>query len=134
MMPAGVLSVFIQSGEICLRRERIRHRGSGGGNGYIYHEYARCGRSGNGKLCDKVYIMLDDEAVKMEDGGGSWIPDYDHMIACEIVYATGGYPDFAIIRAERKMEGRIALRCCPVKRCSVQIRCTRWDFREMATA
>lgn len=66
-----------------------------------------------GKLCDKVYIMLDDEAVKMEDGGGSWIPDYDHMIACEIVYATGGYPDFAIIRAERKMEGRIALPLLP---------------------
>ncbi len=73
-----------------------------------------------GKLNDKAYIMLDDEAVRMDNN--EWIPNYDHMVECEILYATGGYPDFAILRAERKIEGRIALPLMPseeVKRSSV---------------
>lgn len=55
--------------------------------------------------CD-VYIMLDDEAVKLEyyqnpDGtiGSYWHPNFDHMVPCDVLYYGVEYPDVAIIKA-----------------------------------
>ena len=48
-----------------------------------------------GAACDSVYIALSSS---IDD----WIP-------CEIVFRTTGYPDFAIIKADKPIEGRIAL-------------------------
>lgn len=77
------------------------------------------------------YILLSDEAVKLaeyviyieendeqypgyEEGWysvGDYIDKIDEseMIKCEVVYAAGQYPDVAIVKADRKVPGRVAL-------------------------
>jgi len=68
-----------------------------------------------GKLMDKIMITTEDDAVKFYyDGRGeveSWDIDYDKMIECEVIYydEDDGYPDVAIIRAERIVDNRVAL-------------------------
>lgn len=57
----------------------------------------------NGNLMRKVYILLSNDAVS----GNKY--DTEQMIECEVIYTTGGYPDVAILRAERPVEGHIAL-------------------------
>lgn len=57
----------------------------------------------NGNLMRKVYILLSNDAVS------SNMYDTEQMIECEVLYTTGGYPDVAILRAERQVEGHIAL-------------------------
>ncbi len=71
-----------------------------------------------------VYILLSNDAVKLtwvpvEDtetgeilGYASYISevDYSQMVRCEVLYAADQYPDVAILRAERKVPGRMALR------------------------
>lgn len=56
----------------------------------------------------KIYIMLDDQAVKITyevDSQGNvnttgWIPDYTHMVECDVLYYGVQYPDVAVIRAK----------------------------------
>ena len=55
------------------------------------------------EISDELYIMLDNDAVT-SDG-----INMDHMVACKVLYAADQYPDFAILQAERKIEGRKAL-------------------------
>lgn len=77
-----------------------------------------------GRVADCVYIMLDDNAAKRvySSFGGFYDAeagaafklrlDPDHMVRCEVLYPRDGdpaYPDLAILRAERKVDGRVAL-------------------------
>ena len=57
----------------------------------------------DGTIADTVYILLDNEAITDEGVNA------EHMVACKVLYITEDYPDFAILQAERKVEGRIAL-------------------------
>lgn len=60
-----------------------------------------------GKLVDHVYILLDNDAVIHDQ----YNPE--HMVRCRVLYAADQYPDFAILQAERKVEGRTALALLP---------------------
>lgn len=53
----------------------------------------------DGKVCDRVYIMLDDADPN----------DPSTMVQCEVLYTTNGYPDVAIIRAIEPLKGIKAL-------------------------
>lgn len=62
--------------------------------------------SGYGE-CD-VYVMLDDQAVSIEydqkmDGtiSESWIPDFSHMVQCDVLYYGVQYPDVAVVKARQ---------------------------------
>lgn len=57
---------------------------------------------------EKVYILLANDAVLVQGGVISHI-DYDKMIECKVIYITDGYPDVAILQAERSVEGHVAL-------------------------
>ena len=59
--------------------------------------------SGGITLADEVYILLDNEAYTTEG------LNEDHAIKCKVLYTTTGYPDFAILQAEKKIPGRKAL-------------------------
>lgn len=61
----------------------------------------------NGGLADHVYILLDNDAVVHDQ----YNPE--HMVECRILYAADQYPDFAVLQAERKVEGRTALALLP---------------------
>lgn len=61
------------------------------------------GDADNATIADTVYILLDNQAVTNEG------IQEDHMVACKVLYTTDAFPDFAILQAERKVEGRIAL-------------------------
>lgn len=67
-----------------------------------------------------VYIALTNDACttdyrfeRFEDGSVYYSPefhlDYSQMIKCEVVYTADQYPDVAILKAERKVPGHIAL-------------------------
>lgn len=69
-----------------------------------------------GKVVDRVYILTDDEAVKIVYNQRGYFDhiefNEEYMIECEILFPSDNdpeYPDYAIIRAERKVEGRVAL-------------------------
>lgn len=62
----------------------------------------------NGKVADKVYILLSNEAVLTQNGHIVGM-DESQMIECEVLYLTNGYPDVAILRAARPVEEHIAL-------------------------
>jgi len=62
----------------------------------------------NGKVADKVYILLSNEAVTSQNGYITGI-DESKMIECEVLYVTNGYPDVAILKAARPVEDHIAL-------------------------
>ena len=68
-----------------------------------WHVVAEEDYSGNVSLADEVYILLDNEAYT-KDGF-----DENHAIKCKVLYTTTGYPDFAILQAEKKIPGRKAL-------------------------
>lgn len=55
-----------------------------------------------------VYILLNNNAVTV-NGAGMYQFSYDDMIPCSVLRTTEGYPDFAILKAERKVPGRVAL-------------------------
>ena len=76
----------------------------------------------------EYYIILDDGAVELaqycafpaiENGDGTWCDpifaktivniDESKLIRCELVYSADTYPDVAILQAERKVPGRVAL-------------------------
>ncbi len=66
----------------------------------------------DGIIADTVYILLDNEAITYsydEDGNCYYSKDENHIVKCKVLYTTAGNPDFAILQAERKVEGRIAL-------------------------
>ena len=60
-----------------------------------------------GTVQPEVYILLNNDAVVMESG--TWNFDYTQMIRCQVIYAADQYPDVAILKAERKVPGRVAL-------------------------
>ena len=76
-----------------------------------------------GRIVDKVYILLDDEAVHYYehiDAANGNIVNHEqsltvnksHMISCKVLFPTDNdpeYPDYAVIQAERKVPGRVAL-------------------------
>ena len=67
-----------------------------------------------GKIVDKVYILLDNDAVKyVETDTDAYIEvNQKHLVACKVLFPTDmdpEYPDYAIIQAEEKIEGRVAL-------------------------
>ena len=80
--------------------------------------------SRTGKIADHVYIMLNDNAVKEvytpfgdfpnEEMGSRFklVINPDYLVECEVLYPTDQdpeFPDYAVIRAARKIEGRVAL-------------------------
>lgn len=54
-----------------------------------------------------VYILLTNDAIT-EDANGLTF-DTSEMIKCQVVYSADQYPDVAILKAERKVPGRVAL-------------------------
>lgn len=79
---------------------------------------------GAGRISDHVYIMLDDNAAKRvyssfgdfldEESGAAFklVLSESHMVKCDVLYPTDSdpaFPDFAILRAARPVEGRVAL-------------------------
>lgn len=76
------------------------------------------------KVCKEIYIVLDDESIIVQDyyeedeNGTLKATGYYHdltikpgpnLLKCEVIYTTTGYPDFAILRAERAITERTAL-------------------------
>ncbi len=59
-------------------------------------------------VSDRVYILLNNNAVT-QDRYGNYQFSYDDMVSCEVLRTTSGYPDYAILKAERKVPGRVAL-------------------------
>lgn len=71
----------------------------------------------------EIYIILDDNAVEIaefvsptpDENGQYYIQesivniDETKLIRCDVVYSANQYPDVAILRAERKIPGRVAL-------------------------
>ena len=68
-----------------------------------WHVVAEEDYSGGISLADEVYILLDNEAYTSAGF------DETHAVKCKVLYTTTGYPDFAILQAEKKIPGRKAL-------------------------
>ena len=68
-----------------------------------WHVVAEEDYSGGVSLADEVYILLDNEAYTSAGF------DETHAVKCKVLYTTTGYPDFAILQAEKKIPGRKAL-------------------------
>lgn len=66
------------------------------------------GNSESAAIADTVYILLDNEAIVCGEDDMFHLNE-EHVVACRVLYTTDNYPDFAILQAERKVEGRIAL-------------------------
>ena len=60
-----------------------------------------------------VYILLDDEWNASPEPETSYQLDAEHSVRCDVIYETGGYPDYAILQAERVVTERIALPLMP---------------------
>lgn len=60
-----------------------------------------------------VYILLDDEWNASPEPETSYQMDAEHSVRCDVVYESGGYPDYAILRAERVVTERTALPMMP---------------------
>lgn len=57
-----------------------------------------------------IYIMLSDDAITADTAvDDEWQFDYTKMIKCKVVFVADQYPDVAILQAEKKVPGRIAL-------------------------
>lgn len=54
-----------------------------------------------------VYLVLSTKAFG--DNGVDW----DYLVPCKVLYTTTGYPDIAILQAERVVTERTALPLCP---------------------
>lgn len=57
----------------------------------------------SGNLSQYIFILLSNDA--WTDNG----MDLEQMVRCEVLYTTDGYPDVAILQAERSVEGHVAL-------------------------
>lgn len=62
----------------------------------------------DGKLAERVFILLSNEAVLCEDGYIVQM-NADQMVECEVIYVTDAYPDVAILKALHPIEDHIAL-------------------------
>lgn len=62
---------------------------------------------------EAVYILLDDEWNASPEPETSFQLDAEHSVRCDVVYESGGYPDYAILRAERVVTERVALSLMP---------------------
>lgn len=62
----------------------------------------------SGGLCPSVYILLNNDAV-VYDSSGRLILNEENMVRCEVLGNPVEYPDFAILRAERVVDERVAL-------------------------
>lgn len=71
-----------------------------------WHVITCNGKSSN-PYGDAVYIALSSEAI--QNGRVNW----NYLIPCKVLYTTAGYPDIAIIQAERLIEERVALPLYP---------------------
>ena len=60
-----------------------------------------------------VYILLDDEWNASAEPEISFQVDAEHSVRCDVIYESGGYPDYAILRAERVVTERAALSVMP---------------------
>lgn len=60
-----------------------------------------------------VYILLDDEWNASPEPETNFQMDAEHSVRCDVVYESGGYPDYAILRAERVVTERTALTMMP---------------------
>lgn len=60
-----------------------------------------------------VYILLDDEWNASPEPEISFQLDAEHSVRCDVIYESGGYPDYAILRAERVVTERVALSVMP---------------------
>ena len=60
-----------------------------------------------------VYILLDDEWNASPEPETSYQMDSEHSVRCDVIYETGGYPHYAILRAERVVTERVALPLMP---------------------
>ena len=60
-----------------------------------------------------VYILLDDEWNASPEPEVSFQLDAEHSVRCDVIYESGGYPDYAILRAERVVTERVALSVMP---------------------
>ncbi len=77
----------------------------------------------HGSIVQHVLILLDDHAVNCINNNMKY--DVDRMVPCRMLEtATGsaGIPDFAVIQAEKKVPGRVALPLLPRDQCSVSDR------------
>lgn len=70
-----------------------------------WHVVTANGQYPVGKL--DVYILLTNDAITMNAEGNTFDPS--EMIRCQVIYAADQYPDVAILKAERKVPGRVAL-------------------------
>lgn len=61
-----------------------------------------------GQPSTSVYILTSNDAVRLEDGIIVSM-DANHMVRCEVLYTTTGYPDMAILRAETAVPDHVAL-------------------------
>lgn len=62
------------------------------------------------RVVSTVYILTDDNAVRETSIGVEFNNSY--MIPCEVIYPSNDdpeFPDFAILKAQQKVEGRMAL-------------------------
>ncbi|NBH14928.1 FHA domain-containing protein [Lachnospiraceae bacterium] len=66
-----------------------------------------------GAVSDEVYILLDNEAVKRDPQNDTVSLDYSRMVKCKVLRTTQGYPDYAILQSEKKIEGHTALSLLP---------------------
>ena len=62
----------------------------------------------DGKQLPHIYILTSNDSVQ-KDNNGSLIYDRNKVVECEVLYTTTGYPDVAILKAARPIEGHIAL-------------------------
>ena len=60
-----------------------------------------------------VYILPDDEWNASAEPEISFQVDAEHSVRCDVIYESGGYPDYAILRAERVVTERAALSVMP---------------------
>lgn len=64
----------------------------------------------SGEVQPYVYILLSNDDVRYDEYGFVMFDENDSdMVKCDVLYTTTGYPDIAILKAERKIEGRVAL-------------------------
>ncbi|MDE5894131.1 MAG: trypsin-like peptidase domain-containing protein, partial [Acetatifactor sp.] len=57
----------------------------------------------SGNLSQYIFILLSNDACTDDS------MNLDQMVRCEVIYTTDGYPDVAILQAERPVEDHVAL-------------------------
>lgn len=64
----------------------------------------------NGEVQPYVYILLSNDDVTYDEYGFIMFDEIgSDMVKCDVLYTTTGYPDIAILKAQQKIEGHVAL-------------------------